>query len=143
MRLALGEGHARSLRRRMNSSRPSQLRHTWSMRPEPSAPRRQRHALAIATGLEVGGLVLRVLCLADVDHVLLADVQPVHREAELRVRAVPEPEAVDEPVARGFRVVRQDQDVFRKRVPWAPPAARAGCRITRRALLAPWPARRG
>ena len=52
--------------------------------------------------------------LADVHDVLIADVEPVDGEAELRMIAVAKAEIVHEPVAGPFRIMREDQKVFEK-----------------------------
>ena len=55
-----------------------------------------------------------VPCLADVQHVLIADVEPVDRETELRVVAVAKAEVLAKPVARALRIVGQYQHMLEK-----------------------------
>lgn len=54
------------------------------------------------------------MCFADVDDVLLADVQPVNRETKIGVITISEPQVCAKPVPGAFRVVRQDEQMLKK-----------------------------
>jgi hypothetical protein len=71
--------------------------------------------------------VIRVVGLADVDDVLIADVQPVHREAEVGMVALAQAERLAPPVPRARRILGQDQDVLHEA--HAHRADLPGCRL--------------
>lgn len=76
-----------------------------------NAPRAQRarrgvvDARLITGRLQVSVLVRGMPRLADMNHILLADVEPVNRKPECRVVTTAKPQVVKKPSARGFGVV--------------------------------------
>lgn len=50
--------------------------------------------------------------LADMQDILLADIEPVNRKPKLWMKAIGETQIFAKPVACALRVVREDQDVL-------------------------------
>ena len=68
----------------------------------------------IAWCLQVRVLVLGMSSLADVNDILLTDVEPMHRKTKFRVRSFSKTQVVTKPVARPLGIVRQDKNMLQK-----------------------------
>ena len=70
------------------------------------------HGLGLLAEIGLAVLADVLAALGEVDDILVAEVQPHHRELEVGVRAFAEAEHVDIPVAGGFEVGGLDQEMF-------------------------------
>ena len=67
---------------------------------------------AFVAGAQIFILMIGVVGLADMDHVLVADIEPMDRKSELWMVTGPESEIGDPPVARPVRVIGEDQNML-------------------------------
>lgn len=82
----------------------------------------------VVTGTQVLVLMIRVVGLADVNYILIADIEPVNREPKFRVVAGTEAEILDPPVTGPFGVVGEDQNVFHEIQAHGSAPCACGCR---------------